>query len=98
MRKQYEYMLMIVFNLYEEMIYLKKMLKMMEYVMKEFYQLYWEMSGNDWEFGSCMLCFVGEIYEVKKDNQWIFVGLLKLILNERFWDYMDVVVLIGFVI
>lgn len=62
-------MLMIVFNLYEEMVYLKKILKMIEKVMNDLYQFYWEVKGKDDQFSGRILRLVGEIYEVKKDNQ-----------------------------
>lgn len=89
---------MIVFNLYEEMVYLKKILKMIEKVINDLYQFYWEMKGKDVQLSGRILRLVGEIYEVKKDNQWIFVGFLKLILNESLRDYMRVFDLLQFVI
>lgn len=54
-----EHMLMIVSNLYEETIHLKKTLKTTEHVTKESYQLYREMSGNDRELSDRMFAPCG---------------------------------------
>lgn len=88
-RRQNEHMLMIVSNLYEETVHLKKTLKTTEHVTNESYQLYREVKGKDDQLGGRLLRLAGEIHEVKKDNQRIFAGLSKLISNESFKDYMN---------
>ncbi|MHA6164944.1 ATP-binding protein [Bacillus mojavensis] len=88
-RRQNEHMLMIVSNLYEETVHLKKTLKTTEHVTNESYQLYREVKDKDDQLGGRILRLAGEIHEVKKDNQRIFAGLSKLISNESFKDYMN---------
>ncbi len=87
-RQQHEHMLMIVSNLYEETVHLKKTLKTTEKVTNDSYQLYREMKGKDHQLSGRILRLAGEIHEVKKDNQRIFAGLSKLISNESLRDYM----------
>ncbi len=87
-RQQHEHMLMIVSNLYEETVHLKKTLKTTEKVTNDSYQLYREMKGKDVQLSGRILRLAGEIHEVKKDNQRIFAGLSKLISNESLRDYM----------
>ncbi|CAN2253567.1 two-component sensor histidine kinase (GlnL) for glutamine degradation (GlnJ::AmtB::NH4+) [Bacillus vallismortis] len=87
-RHQHEHMLMIVSNLYEETVHLKKTLKTTEKVTNDSYQLYREVKGKDDQLSGRILRLAGEIHEVKKDNQRIFAGLSKLILNESLRDYM----------
>lgn len=79
---------MIVSNLYEETVHLKKTLKTTEKVTNDSYQLYREMKGKDVQLSGRILRLAGEIHEVKKDNQRIFAGLSKLISNESLRDYM----------
>ncbi|MGM5005530.1 ATP-binding protein [Bacillus licheniformis] len=93
-REQNEHMLMIVSNLYEETVHLKKTLKNTEEITNESYQLYRllnRQSDNNSsvrQISQKVLRLAGEIHEVKKDNQRIFAGLLKLISKESFRDYM----------
>ncbi|MBD5070837.1 ATP-binding protein, partial [Xanthomonas citri pv. citri] len=67
-RQQHEHMLMIVSNLYEETVHLKKTLKTTEKVTNDSYQLYREMKGKDVQLSGRILRLAGEIHEVKKDN------------------------------
>lgn len=93
-REQNEHMLMIISNLYEETIHLKKTLKNTEQITNESYQLYRLLHKRSLEdpfeqkLSLKVLKLAGEIHEVKKDNQRIFAGLSKLISNENFRDYM----------
>ncbi|MEC1233193.1 ATP-binding protein, partial [Bacillus paralicheniformis] len=93
-REQNEHMLMIVSNLYEETVHLKKTLKNTEEITNESYQLYRllnRQSDNNSsvrQISQKVLRLAGEIHEVKKDNQRIFAGLSKLISKESFRDYM----------
>lgn len=102
-REQNEHMLMIVSNLYEETVHLKKTLKNTEEITNESYQLYRllnRQSDNNSsvrQISQKVLRLAGEIHEVKKDNQRIFAGLSKLISKESFRDYMaaeDLVLLV----
>ena len=102
-REQNEHMLMIVSNLYEETVHLKKTLKNTEEITNESYQLYRllnRQSDNNSsvrQISQKVLRLAGEIHEVKKDNQRIFAGLSKLISKESFRDYMAAEDLVLFV-
>ncbi|MDQ0199792.1 two-component system sensor histidine kinase YcbA [Neobacillus ginsengisoli] len=97
-RKQNEHMLMLISNLYEESIHLKKTLVNAENITKKSYDLYKSLNGlkNEWmtadsieEIRKKALKIAGEVHEIKKDNQRIFAGLSKLISVESFTDYMN---------
>jgi two-component system sensor histidine kinase YcbA len=104
-RKQNEHMLMLISNLYEETIHLKKTLKNTENITNESYHLYRNLKEQEkqhnvfnQQLSQKVLRIAGEIHEVKKDNQRIFAGLSKLITNESFQDYMDATELIQLII
>ncbi|NRD78947.1 sensor histidine kinase [Bacillus sp. BRMEA1] len=105
-RKQNERMLLLISNLYEESIHLKKTLINAENITKKSYDLY--KSLNDIknkgafidsieEFGRKALMIAGEVHEIKKDNQRIFAGISKLISVESFGDYINLHELIAIV-
>lgn len=93
-RKQNEHMLMLISTLYEESIHLKKTLQNAESIsMKSFelYQASQELHKERVEgYAKQALTIAGEVHEIKKDNQRIFAGLLKLISDESITDYMDI--------
>ncbi|MGM0779520.1 MAG: ATP-binding protein, partial [Bacillota bacterium] len=105
-RKQNEQLLMLISNLYEESVYLKKTLKNTENITKKSYDLYKSLSG--WidkqvsvpvgEYRQKALEIAGEVHEVKKDNQRIFSGLSKLISDKSIADYMDVHELVNIIV
>ncbi|MDN3014610.1 sensor histidine kinase [Paenibacillus sp. BSR1-1] len=104
-RKQNEHMFMLISNLYEEKVYLKKTLKNIENITKESYHLYRHLKEQEQrhhvlnqQYSQKLLRIAGEIHEVKKDNQRIFAGLSKLITNESFQDYMNAAELIRLII
>lgn len=96
-QKKNEHLLMLLSNLYEESIHLKKTLQNAEKITKDTYDLYRslnqfkEMDGvNIHSFGQKALRIAGEVHEIKKDNQRIFAGLSRLISGENFADYIDI--------
>ncbi|CAM3554700.1 sensor histidine kinase [Aeromicrobium ponti] len=105
-RKQNEQLLMLISNLYEESVYLKKTLKNTENITKKSYDLYKSLNG--WidkqgsvpvgEYRQKALEIAGEVHEVKKDNQRIFSGLSKLISDKSIADYMDVHELVNIIV
>ncbi|MDW7615619.1 sensor histidine kinase [Peribacillus simplex] len=107
-RKQNEHMLMLISNLYEETIHLRKTLKNAENITKESYDLYRDLKEREkrekqphvltQQYSQRALRIAGEMHEVKKDNQRIFAGLSKLISNESFKDYMEAAELIQLII
>jgi two-component system, sensor histidine kinase YcbA len=105
-RKQNEHMLMLISNLYEESIHLKKTLQNAENITKKSYDLYRNLNRlrNESssfpieEFRGTALQIAGEVHEIKKDNQRIFAGISKLISDESFTDYMSVQHLIDLIV
>ncbi|MGE7185714.1 ATP-binding protein [Peribacillus sp. NPDC006672] len=104
-RKQNEHMLMLISNLYEETIHLRKTLENAENITKESYDLYRDLKEREkhphfltQQYSQKALRIAGEMHEVKKDNQRIFAGLSKLISNESFKDYMEPAELIQLII
>lgn len=101
-RKQNEHMLMLISNLYEETIHLKKTLQNAESITIKSFELYqglqtWKNEQNTAlveGFVRQSLIIAGEVHEIKKDNQRIFAGLLKLISDEGMTDYMDIHLLV----
>ncbi len=87
-RKQNEHMLMLISNLYEETIHLKKTLKNAENITKESYDLYRELKALEkrenqplvltQQYSQKALRIAGEMHEVKKDNQRIFDWSLQI--------------------
>lgn len=97
-RKQNEHTLLLVSNLYEESIHLKKTLVNAENITKKSYDLFKglkvlrneETTKDDVEeLRRQALKIAGEVHEIKKDNQRIFAGLSKLISVENISDYMS---------
>ncbi|MGM0877570.1 MAG: ATP-binding protein [Bacillota bacterium] len=104
-RKQNEHMLMLISNLYEETIHLKKTLKNAENITNESYHLYRNLKEQEkqhnvfkQQLSQKALRIAGEVHEVKKDNQRIYAGLSKMITNESFKDYMNATELIQLMI
>jgi two-component system sensor histidine kinase YcbA len=104
-REQNEHMLMLISNLFEETVHLKKTLKNAENITRESYHLYRNLKEQEKEqnvfkqqFSQKVLRIAGEIHEVKKDNQRIFAGLSKLITNESLKDYMTAAEIIQLII
>ncbi|WP_438319252.1 sensor histidine kinase [Sporosarcina sp. FA9] len=97
-REKNEHMLVLISNLHEEAVYLKKTLKNAETVTVQCYDLYRDLVGKDKEDGLRALRIAGEIHEIKKDNQRIFAGLSKLISKESFKDYLMVEDLIRLIV
>ncbi|WP_284037333.1 sensor histidine kinase [Neobacillus sp. 114] len=97
-QKRNEHMIMVVSNLYEETILLKKTLQFAEKVTKQSYNLYkdlHEIKEGQRNFSlegipQQALRIAGEVHEIKKDNQRILSGLSKLITEESLLDYIDI--------
>ncbi|MGO0063305.1 ATP-binding protein [Brevibacillus fluminis] len=99
-RKQNEHMLMLISNLYEESLHLKKTLQSAETITVKSFELYQGLQSleQDQRFAKQALIIAGEVHEIKKDNQRIFAGLRKLISDENLTDYMDIHQLAGIVV
>jgi len=92
-QEQNRNMAILISNLYEESIQLKKSLINAEHITRNCYDLYRELKNsneavNSNELSMQILGIAGEIHEIKKDNQRIYAGLSKMVLNENSSDYM----------
>lgn len=103
-REQNAHLLMVISNLYEETIHLDKTLKNSEKITRDAYFLYESLKKLEGQgqpvpddLPAKTLKIVGEIHDIKKDNQRIFSGLSKLISDENFAEYMDVKALLNLV-
>lgn len=91
--KQKKHMLLLISNLYEEVIQLNKSQKNAEEVTRNCYQLY-ESLQNPAEkicrekLSTDLLSIAGQVHEIKKDNQRIYAGLRQLTSNRRLNDYL----------
>lgn len=102
-RNRNERVLMLISNLYEESIHLKKTLHQVEDITRECYDLYRKMKeqgSDDWidRYSKQALSIAGQVHEVKKDNQRIYAGLSKLISDQNERDYMPMGELISIIV
>ncbi|MED4583362.1 sensor histidine kinase [Brevibacillus choshinensis] len=102
-RNRNERVLMLISNLYEESIHLKKTLHQVEDITRECYDLYRKMKeqgADDWidRYSKQALSIAGQVHEVKKDNQRIYAGLSKLISDQNERDYMPMGELIAMIV
>ncbi|MES5896461.1 ATP-binding protein [Bacillus cereus group sp. RP43] len=105
-KKQNEHMLMLISNLYEDAVHLKKTLQNAENITKKSYDLYKSLDSLEYkqlnfqveDLRQQALRIAGEVHDVKKDNQRIFSGLSKLISDESFTDYMSVYKLVNIIV
>ncbi|WP_411678994.1 ATP-binding protein [Clostridium thailandense] len=94
-QKQNQHMLLLISNLYEESIQLKKSLKDSEEITRNCYDLYQNLLNDQNSFTSeelakKILGIAGQVHEIKKDNQRIYSGLSEMISAENSTDYMNV--------
>lgn len=97
-RKKNEEMLMIVSDLFVEMVQLKKSMKNAENTTQACYQLYRNLMNDDNHYAKTALHIAGEIHEIKKDHQRIYSGLSKLKVREQSTDLMKIEEIINVVI
>ncbi|MGG2015689.1 ATP-binding protein [Bacillus sp. S10(2024)] len=94
-RKENEKMFMHLSNLYVESVHLKKTLQNAERITQEAYQLYRNLQkkgsaeNNIESYSKNALKIAGEVHEIKKDNQRIFAGLSKLLLDKNLSEYIN---------
>lgn len=95
-RAQKEQVLVLISNLYEETVQLKKTLGDAEAITRDGYELYRELQNTApaderriREMAQKALRISGQVHEIKKDNQRIYAGLSKLIHEENAGDYME---------
>ncbi|WP_042354063.1 sensor histidine kinase [Bacillus rubiinfantis] len=98
-RKRNEQILLLISNLYLEMLQLKKSVKNAEQLTGNCYALYRDLKVlKHQELAQIALKMAGEMHEIKKDNQRIYAGLSKLMLKENLSDFMDIVEITSIII
>ena len=99
-RKENEKMLMLISELYEESIQLKKTLHNAEYITRVSYELYRSLKDVHLQgledLSQKALRIAGQVHEIKKDNQRIYAGLSGLISHDS--DYLPMDELAGIVL
>ncbi|MCB2311438.1 sensor histidine kinase [Clostridium tagluense] len=93
--KQNSHMILLISNLYEESIQLKKSLQNAEDITRDCYTLYQNLLNTDTilnvkELSEKLLGITGQVHEIKKDNQRIYAGLSKMIADGNSTDYMTI--------
>lgn len=89
-RKRNEQMLLLISNLFVEMIQLKKSIKNAEELTTISYNLYRVLQEEKNMRAPIVLDIAGRIHEIKKDHQRIHSGLTKLMVKGTIHDFMTV--------
>lgn len=92
-REQNKHLLMLISGLYEEGVQLKKTLQNAENITRDCYHLYKDLHNchlplNKEQLAQSLLEIAGQVHEIKKDNQRIYVSLIQLISDGKLHDYM----------
>lgn len=87
-KKQVEYLLNIISNLYVETLYLKKSMNEIENITANSFDLYEKLKNKDRTLSIKALSIAQEIHEVKKDGQRIFAGLSKIVETKQVESYL----------
>lgn len=94
-QQQNKHMLLLISNLYEESVQIKKSLQDAENITTECYNLYRNLQDSKFDLktdhlSQKILGIAGQVHEIKKDNQRIYAGLTKMISSENSTDYMNI--------
>jgi two-component system sensor histidine kinase YcbA len=101
--QQKQHMLLLISNLYEEVIQLNKSQKNAEAVTRNCYKIYENLQDQATiidppKLASEILSIAGQVHEIKKDNQRIYAGLRQLTNNRELKDYMPTTTLVDLII
>ena len=101
--QQKQHMLLLISNLYEEVIQLNKSQKNAEAVTRNCYKIYENLQDQTVivdppKLASEILSIAGQVHEIKKDNQRIYAGLRQLTNNRELKDYMPTAALVDLII
>lgn len=98
-RKRNEEILLLISNLYVEMIQVKKSAKNAEELTSACYGLYRDLKAlQNHQDAQAALKIAGQMHEIKKDHQRIYAGLAKLMVKENWNDYMNIAEIIAIII
>jgi two-component system sensor histidine kinase YcbA len=98
LRNQHEQMVLFISNLYVETAQLKNSLSHIEQITRQGYELYNQLKQMEDKKANHALELVGQIHEVKKNNQRIFAGLQKVIDQTEPMEYMNLQALIEVIV
>lgn len=91
-KEQNKQLLLLISNLYEELIHLAKSQQNAENITRNCYHLYkalnQELPFDKTQLKQDILAIAGQVHEIKKDNQRIYVSLARLISDGKLNDYM----------
>jgi len=89
-RNRNEEMLVLVSDLFVEMVQLKKSMKNAENTTKACYDLYRNLAKENNQYAKTALNIAGEIHEIKKDHQRIYSGLSRLKVKKLSTDLLTI--------
>lgn len=92
-REQNKHTLLLISNLYQEGVQLRKSSKNAEDITRDCYNLYKDLQNSQLPFdqnslAQSILGIAGQVHEIKKDNQRIYASLTQLISEGKLHDYM----------
>lgn len=92
-RDQKKHMLLLISNLYEEIVQLSKSQKNAEEVTRNCYRIYEQLQNtakipDAKRLAGELLSIAGQVHDIKKDNQRIYAGLCQLTEIRHLSDYM----------
>jgi two-component system sensor histidine kinase YcbA len=96
-------LMLMIANLYKEVVQLDKSQKNAENITRECYKIYECLQNEEnilerQELAPKILAIAEQLHEIKKDNQRIYAGLIALTNNHRVDDYLPAKELVGFII
>lgn len=99
-KQRSEQLLMLVSNIYVEMIQLKNSMNNAEELTRDCYEMYRTLKENSLcgEMAGEALKIAGKVHEIKKDHQRIHAGLSKLMTKMNATDYMEIKELIHVIV
>jgi two-component system, sensor histidine kinase YcbA len=98
-RKRNEEILLLISNLYVEMVQLKKSAKNAEELTSTCYGLYRDLrAAQNNKEAKAALKIAGQMHEIKKDHQRIYAGLSKLMVKENLNEFMNIEDIVSIII
>lgn len=96
-------LMLMIANLYKEVVQLDKSQKNAENITRECYKIYECLQNKEFvldrqELTKEVLAIAGQLHEIKKDNQRIYAGLIALTNNHRVDDYLPAKELVSLII
>lgn len=97
-QSELERLMLINSELYEEAVYLRKSLRLLEEITRKSYHLYKKLFESEKSDAVLALQIAEHVHEVKKDSQRILAGLSKIINQEELAPHLSIKDLCGLVV